>query len=826
MITTEETMNIYNELMNHFSSLKEKADKEKNHYIFFNNGIFLTRDRRSDARYPYVKDGMVLYAHSNGKIHLSESDFFLIPETVEGETSFFSFYLGIKQGEEYLPVSLFDFDRNVLEKNVERATFFSYHSVTYILHTDGIFYFVTLTLNDKKELLIYGKAFNETEEEKDLYSSLYFNPMLMHSNYSSVETKWFKKCEVKDNCFCFNTTEDISRDEHLYNQYFFYHNTDHIDSIDNTTSRLVYADSKTGNKDSSLCLLEGRFFEEKEVTCFSDTAIAGDFLHSRLGPKESFEFSYQLTDKEERMSLEEIRSHFLSLPNDEKTYDIFSFEGNEVLDGEKFTSFSKMLVKQVDYCAGTKNSTLKMLGFRDIFQALEAAVIFKPDMVKEKILGCLDYVSVTGRCPRQFAWSSSDSVRIDAREFIDQGLWVIDTIYQYLSYTDDYSILNEKRRYIEIHEDSSACFSTRCDSVLEHLKQMLSYLIDNIDSDTGCLKTLYGDWNDAIDGLGKGEGKSQFGNGVSVMATFQLYSALNKSIEILEKVKNEEEWISRLERAKSIIEEGLLKHAFVRKGDEVKIIHGWGNNRSFYVGSFDDIDHQNRDTLTSNAFYVLSGFYKSHPEYISAVLSAYRKLEGKYGFKTFDPFFDKDAYQVGRIVNLPKGTAENAATYIHGSVFALDSLFLLGHNKEAWDEIYKLIPITHEFISTTPFIMPNSYVYNPDIGCNGESMNDWFTGSSSTLFKSLVRNAFGFDPHLDEIALHPASYFPYHEAHMNLTFQGKKIHLLHKQTGKKRVILFNGDELSLTDEKNGQRKNIASIPVSLLQDENTIEIID
>ena len=109
-------MNIYNELLNHFSALKEQAEKEKNHYIFYNNGIFLTRDRKSDARYPYVKDGMVLWAHSNGKIHLSESDFFLIPETVEGETSFLSFYLGIKQGEEYLPISLFDFDKNVLEK--------------------------------------------------------------------------------------------------------------------------------------------------------------------------------------------------------------------------------------------------------------------------------------------------------------------------------------------------------------------------------------------------------------------------------------------------------------------------------------------------------------------------------------------------------------------------------------------------------------------------------------------------------------------------------------------------------------------------------------
>lgn len=685
---------------------------------------------------------------------------------------------------------------------------------------------MTLTLNDKKELLVYGKAINETEEEKEIYSSLYFNPMLMHTNYSSVETKWFKKCRFENDCFKFNTTEDISRDEHLFNQYYLKRETEHTDKIYNTTSRLVFCDSKVGNKDSSECLLEGQFFEEKDITCFSDTAIAGDFLHRKLGPKESFEFSYQLTDKESFLSLSDIRKHFHSLENKEELYDIFSFTGNEILDGDKFTSFSKMLVKQVDYCAGTKNSTLKMLGFRDIFQALEAGVIFKPEMVKEKILGCLDYVSTTGRCPRQFAWSSSDTVRIDAREFIDQGLWVIDCIYQYLAYTNDYSILDVNRRYIEIHEDKSACFSSRIDSVLSHLEQMMDYLLSNIDSNTGCLKTLYGDWNDAIDGLGKGEGTSQFGNGVSIMATFQLYSALNKSIEIIKKVNKDTEWTTRLEEAKTTIENGLLKHAFVRKGDEVKIIHGWGNNQSFYVGSFDDIDHQNRDTLTSNSFYVLSGFYKSHPEYIPYVLSAYQKLEGKYGYKTFDPFFDKDASKVGRIVNLPKGTAENAATYIHGSVFALDSLFLLGQDKKAWEEIERLIPITHEFISTTPFVMPNSYVYNPEIGCDGESMNDWFTGSSSTLLKSLVRNAFGFDPHLDEIILHPASYFPFEEASMTLHFQNKVIHLTHTQKGGKRSIILNGKPLSLIDEENGQRKDIALIPYSLLEEENTIEIID
>ena len=798
-------MEKHRKLIEDFDILYQKAKTDNNHYLFLENGIFLIDDKKSDARFPYVESGMVLWAHNNGKVHLSESDFFFIPETVEGETSFLSYYLGIKDGDEYRPYSLFSFDRNVFEKGVKRATVFSYYKVTYILEKDDVYFLLDMTLNKDKELLMNGEIINNSSTDKDIYSSLYFNPMLMHGNYSSVETKWFKKCEYSNDAFYFDTTEDISRTEHLYHHYVLTRNTsENVLSKDNTTSRGIYCQSKTGDKNSSPCLLTGHFDEEKNVTCFSDTAIAGDYLHAVLKAGERMCFSYALSKDKSMLSLNDIQSYFDYLKEDEPLYEMFSFESGKEIDADKLTSFSKMLVKQVDYCASTKNSTLKMLGFRDIFQALEAATIFKPHMVREKILECLDYVSINGRCPRQFAWSFGDDVRIDAREFIDQGIWVIDCIYQYLSFTGDFSLLKEERRYIEINPDNSAKFSNRKDDVLHHLKQILVYLIDNIDSDTGCLKTLYGDWNDAIDGLGKSKDGKGFGNGVSIMATFQLYSCLNKAISIFEKVNFDMSWINEMEEAKNILNEGLLKNAFQKKGNETKILHGWGNERSFYVGSFNDIDHKERDTLTSNAFYVLSGFYKEHPEYKGDVLKAYHKLEGKYGFKTFEPYFDKDAYEVGRIVNLPKGTAENAATYIHGSVFAVDSLFVLDEPKYAWKQLFKLLPITHDYISTTPFVMPNSYVYNPELGCDGESMNDWFTGSSSTVFKSLVRNIFGFDPNLDYISLHPASYFPFIKASLTLSYQGKKITLIHYQTNKGRQIRLNGtlldeDKLSISD---------------------------
>ena len=69
--------------------------------------------------------------------------------------------------------------------------------------------------------------------------------------------------------------------------------------------------------------------------------------------------------------------------------------------------------------------------------AIEAQIIYSPIEAKEKLLDCLGYLDISGRSPRQFAHKENgvDHIRIDSREFIDQGLWIIDAFYQYLAYT-------------------------------------------------------------------------------------------------------------------------------------------------------------------------------------------------------------------------------------------------------------------------------------------------------------------------------------------------------------------------------------------------------
>ena len=262
----------------------------------------------------------------------------------------------------------------------------------------------------------------------------------------------------------------------------------------------------------------------------------------------------------------------------------------------------------------------------------------------------------------------------------------------------------------------------------------------------------------------------------------------------------EYERVERYERIAQNIMYGLSKYAVdVNENGDKKIIHGWGDKLSYKIGSFCDNDGYSRDSATSNAFWVLSGVNDTidMTEYI---IQAYERLEGKYGIKTFQPYFALDNKEVGRITRLPKGTAENGAVYIHATLFAIWSLFEMGQDDKAWEQLFTILPITHSFISTTPFVMPNSYVENQEKGMDGESMSDWFTGSGCVLGKVLFFCVFGIKPDISGVRLCPAVNKKVNRMQTTLRIKGGEITVQYSYKGLgKRVFTFNGQ--SIENEK-------------------------
>jgi cellobiose phosphorylase len=254
------------------------------------------------------------------------------------------------------------------------------------------------------------------------------------------------------------------------------------------------------------------------------------------------------------------------------------------------------------------------------------------------------------------------------------------------------------------------------------------------------------------------------------------------------------------------IELGLQQHAIQRneKG-ELRIIHGWGDHKTYCVGSFLDPDGASRDGLTSNAFWVISGMYRGDQGMKEAILETFDRLDSRYGMKTFEPYFPANTPGVGRIYKLPPGTAENGAAYIHATAFGIMALFMMGEAKRAWEQLMKIFPFTHKQVSCSPYIMPNSYGDNELLNIAGESMQDWQTGSSNVVLKILIRFVFGFQPEYQGFYIQPAAWLPFDDYQMDIVYQKSSLHIRYtnRQTGRRSFKINNRQCNPVYDEAMG-----------------------
>ncbi len=758
-------------------------------YYLSNEELICFERKDGDGRFPYAYDGLTLWAYSSGTFKAEESMYNIFHYAKESKEPTLLFFVGQKTEEGYMPTSLTCQARQPQEKGVERFVIYSKQAAYYFAVTEAFIGVLRATVNDKKQMCFTLFVQNKGEKFEG-YTSAYFNPVMSDMQYEDFEAKWYKRCSADEQGYFFSHTEYLSR-ELCLNHY--------LSIAREQKGEGAFTSSKSNFVGNDLincapALFNGKFDREIHYTEFTETAIAGDIVKFALDKGEYFEISYIVTsandeaavkaEKESGVSTAAIDEYIERKAQSAKADEIaqnfyMNFQNGEVLNAELFNKFLNNVKYQVEFCSKSKNYAGAYIGIRDIFQQVEASLMWMPQFCRYKIVDALNYIDEGGRPPRQYSYPASKGVppKMDLRAYIDQGVWIISTVYSYLCFTGDYSILDEECGYYKF-KDTVVELSDKKSSVLRHLLDVMGFLLSNVDEETGCLKALYGDWNDALDGLGKTQKVGQaFGNGVSVMASLQLYRNCEEMTEILNRLEGYEAEVALYTKFRKTLKEGLEKHAIVEKDGLRKVLHGWGDDKSFFVGSFSDNDGKNRNGLTANAFWILSGMYKNDRGMVEDILSAYDALDSKYGLMTFEPYFALDNTKVGRISHLPQGTAENGATYIHATVFAIYSLFMVGQAKRAWEQIYKILPITHDFISTTPFVMPNSYIRNEEKNFDGQSMSDWFTGSGCVLMKALVKGAFGIEPTLDGVKICPATELPFEKSRMDILLKGARIHL-------------------------------------------------
>ncbi len=792
-------------------------------YVLDNEHVLATPRDNGDSRYPYGSDGFNFWVYASGYMHSNEGLYSHFLRASNGQESNIAFFAGLPDGDGFLPVPLLSVPKLPEQANTrfERYTVLSNSAAYFITDSDDLRFVVRVFVNASKEICFSIQASNLSGEDRSIYLSSYFNPFLRHQVFEGNEDPWFKEIQAMDpargsgglGSFLVRVNEDVDRTKSVSNWGVFRRSISLgagsvLSRHEATTARMQYVGGARSSLHTATSLSRGTFGRPQRVCTFVDSAIAGDMLHIDIpaggDARLDIVFSHPGDTAQARQLVHEpfkpseIDKQLSELENhDRDRHSTLSLSVGQTdsryIRGRVFNAFIEHLKRQVEFCALIKGyvqvSPNSLIGIRDVCQAIESLAAWQPQAARAKLIEAFGFTEPSGRCFRQYSLPSKNGQigSVDLRPFIDQGSWVISCTSNYLKLTGKYGLLTEKVGYYKILDEATSQVEQvkEQDTVLNHLFKIMQYLLDHRDhGHTGCVRALYGDWNDAMDGLGVSMDPSQtYGTGVSVMATLHVLQNCQEMIDLLQALGDDRyaKYVRAYRAAAESIREGLRKYAVVSddKG-HARILHGWGDRRSYLVGGFNDPDGVARDGLTSNAFWILSGMLEHTPDMEWLILDAFDRLDDKYGLKTFSPSFPPNVRGVGRIGKLPPGTAENGAAYIHATAFAIMALFQMGQPKRAWDQLVKILPFTdiHENLSHSPFVMPNSYGHNPAKNIDGQNMNDWQTGSSNVVLKALLRFVFGIEPVFGGLWIQPAGWAPFKDFNARATVRGCDIHVI------------------------------------------------
>lgn len=834
------------DLLEKIKSAENRAGELPGNACFLDGDRVLCLDRsRGESRYPYSEDGLVVWLRSTGYIDACESIFTIFKTSNFGEGPHVAFFGGVKEGDSYFPVSVTGAARQLFEKNVKRYIVYSLKCAYCVADCGDVVFALRLAVDKKKHIRFTLSAVNKTDGEQRIYLASFIEAML---RYGENETFWQRMTKFgthrEDGTFVLmsrNRGEDflvvnsaVRADARITGESY-------------TTARSAFLGGSGRSLENAASLKTGAIERQCDSTTTTDLPVAAKIVNASLPPKgelvEDFELvvCYNRDDAEAASGAaidHDALDAELALSEKREASDFdnmkvsFGEWKSGAVNGETFNKFLRCVQKQTSFCAHGKNYAGAYLGIRDVFQQLEGALMWQRELSREKMLLAMNFILSSGRPPRMFSVpkAGAETIPVDLEKYIDQGVWIISTFYTYLAYTGDYSILDEKCGYIDAPDEAwcDAHPTGEVTTVLEHLLRITDFLLSNVDDEyTGCLRVLFGDWNDAVDGLGATEDEGrEFGTGVTVMATLQFRQNLYEMTEILSVLGGYDERIVRYREALGGIERGLDKFAIDEKNGARRIVHGWGDKVSYKVGSFCDPDGKSRHSLTPNSFWAITGYIERDPSLKREIMECMDAVSSKYGLKTFDVPFAPDAKGVGRIKDIVPGTYENSCAYAHGSLFGTMALFALGESERAWREIEKTVVITHENATMTSFVMPNSYCENAEYNMDGESLGDWHTGSGCVLIKEIARYGFGIYPTLSGLRIQTPKYFPAKSGRIEMKIGECDVTLIYEDRGAgDRTITVDGAEY---EESYDELMDIpvCFIPRDKLKDRLTVTVTD
>lgn len=398
-----------------------------------------------------------------------------------------------------------------------------------------------------------------------------------------------------------------------------------------------------------------------------------------------------------------------------------------------------------------------MRGVRDAANDFEGMLCYDKQMCKGVIENIFSKQRSDGWYPRQVPFGAG--TKFDLREFVDSACFFTEYVYDYLAYTGDYSILENKYGYYDCETQESG---------LTHLKKGMDYLLsDDALGVHGLVKMRGGDWLDCLSGAGKK------GRGESVMVSCQLVMCLKYLVEILNKVGQVNE-VEKYEKAGYRLKNAINKAAF--NGRFYNAVY---TDNDTWLFSEKDEDGEERVYVPTNAYAVISGVASGKE---NEIFNEIAKLKTSDGYKLFSkPLGGKFIDGIGKMGtgDFQPYFAENGSVYNHGSqCFLIRALAKAGRYEEISDVLGYALPLyadkhSPEKTCSAPYAITNCYHLVPSF--YGRSGFSFLTGSVAMIERAVYSWVFGLNFALDNIVITPCVPKEYANAEITTPFNGHNL---------------------------------------------------
>lgn len=398
-----------------------------------------------------------------------------------------------------------------------------------------------------------------------------------------------------------------------------------------------------------------------------------------------------------------------------------------------------------------------MRGVRDAANDFEGMLCYDKQMCKDVIENIFSKQRSDGWYPRQVPFGTG--TKFDLREFVDSACFFTEYVYDYLAYTGDYSILENKYGYYDCETQESG---------LTHLKKGMDYLLsDDALGVHGLVKIRGGDWLDCLSGAGKK------GRGESVMVSCQLVMCIKYLVEILNKVGQVNE-VEKYEKAGYRLKNAINKAAF--NGRFYNAVY---TDNDTWLFSEKDEDGEERVYVPTNAYAVISGVASGKE---NEIFNEIAKLKTSDGYKLFSkPLGGKFIDGIGKMGtgDFQPYFAENGSVYNHGSqCFLIRALAKAGRYEEISDVLGYALPLyadkhSPEKTCSAPYAITNCYHLVPSF--YGRSGFSFLTGSVAMIERAVYSWVFGLNFALDNIVITPCVPKEYANAEITTPFNGHNL---------------------------------------------------